>query len=144
MVEVWRIGLCMGQRIPAVQALNKAMQSVSTISPTLAGWLNQLRAVVENAAYVERHALSGGLGRALADGWDALDKGKLTDAERLGSQAKEIARNETEREAATRLFTLSSAVREWIERNGINSPQRTNHTLSIIDTLFTEDEDAYP
>ena len=43
--------------------------------------------------YIERHALYGGLGRALADGWEAFDRGELADAERLGQQAYEIARD---------------------------------------------------
>src|SRR5262249_25539656 len=41
-----------GNRVGAITALTQAIDAVSTISPTLAGWLNQLRTVVNNAAYI--------------------------------------------------------------------------------------------
>ena len=66
-----------GNRVGAVTALTQATDAVSTISPTLAGWLNQLRTIVNNATYIERHALYGVLGRALADGWENFDRGRL-------------------------------------------------------------------
>ncbi len=66
-----------GSRIGAVTALAQASEAVGTVSPTLAGWLNQLRTVVSNASYVERHALYGALGRALADGWEHFDRGRM-------------------------------------------------------------------
>src|SRR5690606_36308395 len=87
-------------RAGAINALAQAADAVIDASPTLAGWLNQLRTVITNAGYIERHALYGGLGRALADGWEAYDRGRLGDAERLGAQAMEISRNDSERFAA--------------------------------------------
>src|SRR5690606_37063694 len=69
-----------GNRVNAIAALAQAPVSISTVSPSLAGWLSQLRSVVNNAAYIERHALYGGLGRALADGWENFDRGRLQDA----------------------------------------------------------------
>src|SRR5690606_30029192 len=76
-----------GNRTGTVEALVQATDAVGTISPTLAGWFNQLRTVVANASYVERHALYGGLGRALADGWESFDRGRLGEAEQLGQRA---------------------------------------------------------
>ena len=113
---------------------------MSTISPTLAGWLNQLRTVVNNAAYIERHALYGVLGRALADGWENFDRGRLADAERLGVQAYEIARTDTDRGAARRLRDLAEQSREWVERNGISDAKRTQNALMKIELLYTADE----
>lgn len=83
-----------GDRAGAVARLTEAAEAVDVLSPTLAGWLQQLHNVIESALYVERHAIYGGLGRALADGWEAFDRGRLPDAERLGHQAAEIARKD--------------------------------------------------
>ncbi len=129
-----------GNRVGAVTALAQATDAVSTISPTLAGWLNQLRTIVNNASYVERHALYGVLGRALADGWENFDRGRLGDAERLGVQAYEIARTDSHRSAARRLRDVSEQARDWVERNGINDVKRTQNTLTKIELLYTPDE----
>lgn len=129
-----------GNRIGAITALLEASQAVSTISPTLAGWLNQLRSVVDGANYVERHALHGGIGRALADGWSAFDRGRLQDAIRLGQQAQEVARNEVEREAASWLATTASTMRDWVDRSGVSDAKRTEQTLAIIEGTFTEEQ----
>ncbi len=129
-----------GNRLSAVNALNQAIEGVGTISPTLAGWFNQLRSVISGAQYVERHALYGGLGRALADGWDAFDKGRLADAEQLGQRASEIAQTDPQRFAADRLRRLSEITRTWIERNGVNDPQTTKAALVSVERLFTVNE----
>ena len=131
-----------GNRVGAVTDLTRAADAVGTVSPTLAGWLNQLRAVIDGAQYVERHAVFGGLGRALADGWLAYDRGRLQEAEQLGKQAIEIARDETARAVAARLSELSTVTRDWVERNGVTSSVRTNSALRKIDNLFTEEEMA--
>ncbi|MFN8563454.1 MAG: hypothetical protein U0703_17975 [Anaerolineae bacterium] len=129
-----------GNRVGAVTALSQATDAVSTISPMLAGWLNQLRTIVNNASYIERHALFGILGRALADGWEHFDRGRLGDAERLGVQAYEIAHNDSERTAARRLRDLAEQSRDWVERNGINDVKRTQNALVKIELLYTPDE----
>jgi len=129
-----------GSRGNATAALSDAMQAVGTISPTLAAWLNQLRNVMEGSQYVQRHAIYGGLGRALADGWEAFDRGRLQEAERLGQQAKEIARNQAERDAADRLVNLAAITREWIERGGIGDTIRSEATLQQVEHLYTEEE----
>ncbi|HRL11840.1 MAG TPA: hypothetical protein PKX07_08170, partial [Aggregatilineales bacterium] len=129
-----------GDRQSAIEALSDAIDAVTTLSPTLAGWLNQLRSVVDGARYVERHALYGGLGRALADGWQAYDRSRLADAERLGQQANEIARNEDERFAAHRLRELTRIARDWVERNAAISEARTLAAIKAIEALYTEEE----
>lgn len=138
--DVYAERVIQGNRIGAVTALSDAIDAISTISPTLAGWLNQVRGAVGTAGYVERHALYGGLGRAIADGWEHFDRGRLNDAERLGGQAYDIARNDTEREAARRLRDLASLAREWVERNGILDQNRTADTLAKAELLYTADE----
>jgi hypothetical protein len=129
-----------GNRISAITALALAIDAVGTVSPTLAGWLNQLRTVVTNAHYIERHALYGGLGRALADGWEAFDRGRLVDAERLGQQAAEIARSEPQKFAAGRLRSLSELARGWIERTGINNLKGTQAALAALEQLYLTDD----
>ena len=129
-----------GDRAEAMDALETAAETVSAISPTLSSWFNELRTVVEKALYVERHSLPGHLGRTLADGWAAFDRGQLADAQRLGQQALEIARSDSEQFISDRLWKLSRALREWVERNGVESEKRTTKALLDIEDLFTDGE----
>jgi serine/threonine protein kinase len=129
-----------GNRGGSIDALSDAITNLQLISPTLANWLSQVRAIIQNAQYVERHALYGGLGRALADGWEAYDRARLTDAERLGQQAVEIARTDAQRFAADRLRELSKISRDWLERNGVQNVKGTQTAFAQIEALFTKDE----
>ncbi len=138
--ETYQDVVIAGNRLDAVNALEQAIRSVSTISPALSQWFRQLRAVVEGANYVERHALPGGLGRALADGWAAYDRGRLAESERLGQQAFEIGRNETARVAARRLQDISRLTRDWVERNGVTSATRSRASLEATESLFSDQE----
>src|SRR5690606_29804183 len=65
-----------------------------------------------------------------------------SDAERLGSQAMEIARNDAERFAARRLRELTEITRGWVERNGVSSAKRTQAALTQVELLYTADENA--
>ncbi|MFQ3568481.1 MAG: hypothetical protein SNJ59_15945 [Aggregatilineales bacterium] len=129
-----------GSRAGAVMAISEMIKAVSSISPTLSGWLGQLRSIVSAAQYVERHALYGALGRALADGWEHFDRGRLSDAERLGITAFGAARSEPERFAARRLRDLAQTLREWLERGGVNDLKRTQAALTTTELLYTPDE----
>lgn len=131
-----------GNRIGAITALAQATDAVGTISPTLAGWFNNLRTIITNTQYVERHALYGGLGRALADGWEAFDRARLADAEQLGKRAAEIARTDPQRFAAGRLQRLAEITRNWVERNGVNDPKATKAALVAVERLFLVDENT--
>ncbi|MCA9881898.1 MAG: hypothetical protein KC708_02965, partial [Anaerolineae bacterium] len=138
----YREAVVQGNRELAESSLSSAANQINTLSPTLQNWFNQLRNVVSGAHYVERHSVPGGIGRALADGWQAFDAGRLPEAERLGQQAIEIARSESERFAANRLREVAQHTREWVERNGVTSVSRTQQTSAIIERLFTEEERA--
>ncbi len=131
-----------GSRLGALNALTQATDAVGTVSPTLAGWFNHLRAVITSAQYVERHALYGGLGRALADGWEAYDRGRLADAEQLGQRAFEIARSDTQRFAAGRLRRLAEMTRVWLERGAVNDVDTCKAALVSVERLYTVDETA--
>lgn len=139
---MYRAVVIQGDRLNVQTALTHAKESVNTISPTLAGWLHQLLTLINGARYIERHSVPGGLGRALADGWEAFDRGSLPDAQRLGQQAFEIARSEDENYAAERMGRVAHYAREWVERNGISDVQRTKQILSAVEELFTEEERA--
>ncbi|MEO1163295.1 MAG: hypothetical protein AAFV98_05870 [Chloroflexota bacterium] len=138
--QTYRTQVLRGNRDMTMRALDQATRAVSTISPALSQWFRQLRSVVDGSSYIERHALPGGLGRALADGWGAFDRGRLAEAERLGQQALEIARDEEARNAASRLQDLSRLVRDWVERNGVSSQERTQTVLERANALFTPAE----
>ncbi len=132
----------LGNRLGTITALNDAADAIGTVSPTLAGWLNQLRAIISSAHYIERHTLYGGLGRLLADGWEAFDKGRLPDAERLGNQAVDIAKTDTEKLAASRLARLAELTRNWLERSGAANRKGVKTALSTVETLYTVEESA--
>lgn len=138
--SAYTAALIQGNRGSATQALTTMIERMDTISPTLVGWLNQLRTIITGTSYVERHALFGGLGRALADGWEAFDRSRLADAERLGQQAFEIARTDAERFAARRLRDLAEVTRGWTERNGVSDLKRSETVLNVIEKLYTADE----
>ncbi|MDX2162026.1 MAG: hypothetical protein SF162_11925 [bacterium] len=131
-----------GNRIGAITALASASEAVGTVSPTLAGWFNQLRTVIGSASYIERHALYGALGRALADGWENFDRGRLVESERLGGTAYEAGRDDAERYAARRLRELAAIARDWLDRSGIVDARRTEAALTALELLYTADEIA--
>jgi hypothetical protein len=129
-----------GNRGAALLGLSQASDAVSVISPALANWLAQLRAVVGGASYIERHALYGGLGRALADGWESFDRSRLAESERLGKQAFDAARDDPERNAARRLRDLVEMLRDWVERGAVADLKRTQTALATVELLYTPDE----
>ncbi len=129
-----------GSRADALLLLERMTEALGPISPSLVGWLGQLRAVVASSAYVERNALYGALGRALADGWEHFDRGRLSEAERLGLQALEAAQGDFERSAARRLRDLAQITREWLERGGMLDAGRTQQALTAVELLYTPDE----
>lgn len=141
--ESWRTyasAVVQGNRGAALLALSQATDAVSAVSPTLAGWFSQLRSVVNGANYIERHALYGALGRALADGWESFDRSRLAESERLAKQAYDAARDDSEREAARRLRDLAEVMREWVERGVGNDAKRTQATLATVELMFSADE----
>ena len=129
-----------GDKAEAAAALQQAASAVHAISPTLSNWFHQLRSVLEKAKYVERHSVPGHLGRTLADGWAAFDQGALADAQQLGQQALEIARSESEQFIAQRLWKLSRVMRDWVERSGVESEERTSKALLDIEDLISDSE----
>ncbi len=141
--QSWRTyasAVVQGNRGAALLALSQATDAVSAVSPTLAGWFSQLRSVVNGANYIERHALYGALGRALADGWESFDRSRLAEAERLGKQAYDAARDDSERAAARRLRDLAQVMRDWVERGVGGDVKRTQAALATVELLFTADE----
>jgi serine/threonine protein kinase len=136
----YRTAVVQGNRDQAEAALQSAADAVQTISPTLTTWLRQLHNVVSGADYIERHSVPGGFGRALADGWAAFDRSRLSDAERLGQQAYETAGAEAEYQAASRLQDVAKWLREWVERGGVKDAARSQALLVRVQGSLTPDE----
>jgi len=137
---IYRQSVITGNRVEANRSLRLAETSMQTLSPALATWFSQLASVLDGADYIERHSIPNGIGRALADGWRAFDRGQLSEAERLGIRAYEIARSEAEQFAAARLQEVSQYAREWVERNGVASISRTQEVLTAVERLMTDEE----
>jgi serine/threonine protein kinase len=136
----YREAVIQGDRENALDLLDDAISAVATIAPALSAWFKHVRVVIEGANYIERHSVPNPIGRAIADGWEAFDRGRLSDAERLGQQAYEIAKGEAEYEVAKRLQDIAALTREWVERNGIASAQRTQVILNEMEKRFTSSE----
>lgn len=136
----YQVDVIHGNREGCVNALMRAEKAVQTLAPALATWFDQTRHVVDGADYIERHALPGSLGRLLADGWRAFDRGQLADAERLGMQAQQHARNGAQQEASRRLQEIAQYSREWVERQYVYQTQSTHAFLMAIERLFTPEE----
>lgn len=129
-----------GDRELTDESLRSTNEAVRSLSPALGQWLTQWSGSVTNAQFIERYAIPGGVGRALADGWIAWDRGRLAEAETLGQQALEGARTEAERNAATRLHTIARLTGEWVERGGVTNAERTQNFVEAIEGLWTKEE----
>jgi serine/threonine protein kinase len=131
-----------GNREESLAALSRAETSMRTLAPALSAWFGQLRHVVSGADYVERHALPGAFGRLVADGWRAFDRGQLSEAERLGIQARQNARTDLQQYVAQRLQDIAQVSREWLERNDIYNAKNTQDLLQNIEAHFSDEEKA--
>ena len=99
--------------------------------------------MIDGAEYVERHSVPGHLGRTLADGWSAFDNGTIGRCRaNRPSKPRKLPRSDNERAIAHRLRKLAHCLREWVERNGIESESRTQHALLEVEKLFLAEEDA--
>jgi stage V sporulation protein SpoVS len=140
---VFQQAVIAGNRQGAVDSLQRAADAVRRLNPELAVWLNNARNAVNKARYVQRHALNGVFGRAMADGWSAWDRGSGIEAERLGKQALEAVVNDAEQAAADRLIRLGKHLRAWKEGNGEGDPALTERIDTALIGLLTEDEDRH-
>jgi len=141
--EAWQAylaGVLEGDRETADESLRLTNETMKSLSPALGQWITQWSGSVANAQFIERYAIPGGVGRALADGWIAWDRGRLAEAETLGQQALEGARTEPERNAASRLHSIARLTGEWVERGGVMNLERTQNFVEAIEGLWTKDE----
>ena len=138
--KLFEVSVTLGNRTAALGALSQMEASLNTLSPTLGGWLHYLSSSVNRAEYVERHALAGGFGRTVADAWNAFDRGRLVEAERLALQASQIATSDAQKQSAHRLKTLTETARTWQERNGALSAERTQQAINLLADLYTPEE----
>lgn len=136
----YREAVIQGNRDDALGALDSAQKAVAVLAPALSAWLRSLRGLVDGAQHIERHAVPNPLGRALADGWEAFDKGRMSEAELLGQQAYQAARSDTEQFVARRLQSIAQLCREWVERGGVNSRATSATAHDQVEQLFTARE----
>ncbi|NOG48380.1 MAG: hypothetical protein HND48_02220 [Chloroflexi bacterium] len=64
----------------------------------------------------------------------------MVDAERLGEDALQIAHDERERAAASKLHSLSKLAREWVERGGAASASRSKQALDLLVNEYEPDQ----
>ncbi|MFZ4828969.1 MAG: hypothetical protein ACOYLB_16590, partial [Phototrophicaceae bacterium] len=138
--KLFEVSVTLGNRTAALSAIAQMEESLTTLSPTLGGWLHHLSTSINRAEYVERHALAGGFGRTVADAWNAFDRGRLVEAERLALQASQIATSDAQKQSVHRLKSLTETARAWHERNGALSAERTQQAINVIAELYTPEE----
>lgn len=138
--KLFEVSVTLGNRTATLSALAQMEEALTTLSPTLAGWLQHLSATISRAEYVERHALAGGFGRTVADAWNAFDRGRLVEAERLALQASQIASSDAQKQSVHRLKSLAETARSWQERNGALSAERTQQAINALAELYLPEE----
>jgi len=132
-----------GNRLDALDALQRAADGIHRLHPELATWLHNVRGTIEKARYVQRHAPNQAFGRAMADGWAAWDRGSGIEAERLARQALEEVSGDREAAAADRLVRLGNLLRNWKEGNGEGDPDLTARIDAALLALLTPEEERY-
>ncbi|MFN8420399.1 MAG: hypothetical protein U0528_14335 [Anaerolineae bacterium] len=96
---------------------------------------------IEDAQRIEYLSPNVTLGRALADGWDAWDKGRGGEAQAAGERALSAASTDGEKAAARRLIDLGDALSSWLAGDGAASMERTEQTATRVSKLLTADEE---
>lgn len=131
-----------GGRRPAIDAYNHAAEDVQPLNESVARWFREHIRQIEEARYVETLSPNTTLGHALAEGWDAWDRGRNADAQANAARASEAAQNDSERLAAERLNRLAELTADWLNGDGLTNRVTTDHAEEQLNTLLTPAEDA--
>jgi hypothetical protein len=134
--------IALGGRRPAADACAQASEAIRPLNASLAAWFDDLLRRVEEAPHVEQLSPNTVLGRALAEGWDAWDRGRGQEAMLAGKRAADAAATDAEKLAAQRLIGLSEALERWMERDGTTSPAQMEATERRILSLFVPEEES--
>jgi tetratricopeptide (TPR) repeat protein len=133
--------VALGGRRPAAESSRKAGEAITVLNEAVAYWFEENARKIEEANRIEYLSPNVTLGRALADGWDAWDKGRGGEAQAAGERALQAAGTDGETLAAQRLIDLGDALSAWLTSDGSASAERTKRTLTRVIGLLLPDED---
>ncbi len=131
----------LGGRRPAIDAYMRAADDVRPLNETVARWFSDHARQIEDAKYIETLSPNAALGRALADGWDAWDRGRNIDAQDAALRARTAAQTDGERAAADRLHRLSELTAAWLSSDGMTNAATTDAAeAQIMGTLLPNED----
>ncbi|MBX3084292.1 MAG: hypothetical protein KF716_21835 [Anaerolineae bacterium] len=133
--------LALGGKRPAADATRFAAQAIQLLNIPTAQWFEDSAHKIEEATRIEYLSPNVVLGRTLAEGWDAWDKGRGGEAQAAGERALSAAATEGEKLAAQRLIDLGEALSSWLASDGSASPERTDRTQKRVAGLLLPDEE---
>ncbi|HRE46970.1 MAG TPA: hypothetical protein PLD47_04535 [Aggregatilineales bacterium] len=133
--------LALGGKRPALDACRVAGEGVRALNPALGAWFEDYQRGIDEIPHAEALSPNAVLGKALAEGWEAWDRGKTADALQAGKRAADAAQSEAERLAARRLVSLSEVLDRWLEREGSSSTAHIEATQRRIIALFLPEEE---
>ena len=133
--------LALGGKRPAADATRHAAQAIQLLNTPTAQWFEDSARKIEEATRIEYLSPNLALGRALADGWDAWDKGRGGEAQAAGERAVSAATTEGEQLAGQRLVDLGEALSSWLASDGSASFERTERTQKRVAGLLLPDEE---
>ncbi|MHB8628955.1 MAG: serine/threonine-protein kinase [Aggregatilineales bacterium] len=131
-----RDALALGGRRPAANAYLHASELIRPLNPIVAGRFEALARQVEDARYVETLSPNAAAGRALAEGWEAWDRGRNADAQAAAERAYAAAQTDGERQAADRLERLATLTAAWFESDGLINRAVTERILTQVNGLL--------
>ncbi len=135
-----RDALAFGGRRPAANAFVHAGESIRPLNPIVAGRFEVLARQVEEARYVETLSPNAVAGRALAEGWEAWDRGRNADGQAAAERAQAAAQTDGERQAADRLERLATLTAAWFESEGLVNRAVTERILTQTNALLLPSE----
>jgi hypothetical protein len=133
--------ISMGGRRPAVEACRAAGESIRALNPNAGRWFDDYARRIEDATHVESLSLNAALGRAVAEGWEAWDRGKVGEAKAAGEKALKSAVTEGEKRAAKRVIDLSEVLNVWL-LDGVTDAARTDQVEDQVVGLFLPEEET--
>ena len=123
-------------------ASRQAADAIRLLNQPIARWFEDMQHRIEEAPRVESLSPNAALGRALAEGWEAWDRGRAGEAQGLGEKALAATTVDSEKRAARRLIDLSEALSAWLANDGPSSAQRTDQAEARVRVLMLPEEDA--
>ncbi len=144
-IEAWTHvvdSIAMGGRRPALNACQQAADTIHAMSQATERWFKEYQHRVEETPRIESLSPNLAFGRAMAEGWEAWDRGRGGEAQGMGDRALSAALIDGEKRAARRLIDLSEAMSSWLANDGALSPERTDQTELKVAALLLPEEEA--